>query len=292
MKLLEGCKRLITDPVTRRRFIKWKLTNICTGHGPTIKIPGGPRVSPADRFNDYVSIVIQHPSPAEWRLVDDLLTSDVKGTFVDVGANVGAMSLLAHSTGRASSIVAFEPAHRYCEAWHRNMTANNVRNATLFQAAVGDFDGIVDFRADPRMPLNGKIDRGEVHFSTQTQAVTIVKLDSLRGTQESVALLKIDVEGAEPLVIRGAQDLLKSGRVRSILFEFIVEFIEDMEEDPYEFVGSLTELGFRLYAIEPDGRQAEIVHNDPRRIVDDRRVATDAPLRPFEQINLVAKFAG
>lgn len=254
-------------------------------------VPRGLRLYPADRFNDYIAIATQHPTPAEWRLVDDLLAPGGRGVFVDVGANVGSMSLLAHSTGHASSILAFEPAHRYCEAWHRNMIQNNVRNATLFQTAVGDYDGAVEFRIDPAMPLNGKIDLGQVHYSTQTQKVRIVKLDSILNSidLESIALIKIDVEGAEPLVLRGAEQILTSGRARAVLFEFIVEFIEDMQENPYEFIYMVLQLGFKLYKIETDGRHTELDNRDPRAIVDERRVAPDAPLRPFEGINLVAK---
>jgi len=291
MRFIQNAGMLVTNSSVRSQYFNWKGRKLLTGRAPSIPIPGGSRLYPADRFNDYVSIAIQHPGEEERRLVDNLFGAS-GGVFIDVGANVGAMSLLAHGTGRASRILAFEPSHRYCEAWHHNMNANQVDNATLVQAAVGDYNGIAEFRVDPRMPLNGKLNVGQVHFSTITQKVSMVTLDSVLQTHdpESIALLKIDVEGAEPLVIRGASEALRSGMVRAILFEFIVEFIEDMGENPYEFINLIKELGFSLYTIGRDGSHAELSNDDTCAIVDSRRVTPDAALRPFEGINLVAKY--
>lgn len=292
-ELIQNAKQLATNPEIRRRYIQWKASTLLTGTAPSVTLPKGRRLYPADRFNDFVAIIAQHPSESEWRVLNDLLAECGGGVFVDVGANIGAMTVLAHSTGRVSSILSFEPSPRYCDAWHRNVLANHVDNATLFEAAVGDYDGTVQFRMDPRMPLNGKIDRGKVHFSTNTEKVRILRLDTICASLnvDSIALLKLDVEGAEPLIIRGAQGILSSGRVRSILLEFIVEFMEDMGEDPYEFVNLLTRLGFTLYSINADGALTKIAVNGPQEIVDSRRVRENAPLRPFEAINLVAKWS-
>lgn len=209
--------------------------------------------------------------------------------FVDIGANVGAMTLLAHSTGRVESILAFEPSHRYCSAYHYNIASNGVTNATLISTAVGDFIGDVDFRVDPTMPLNNKINKGQVHFSSETQKVKIITLDSACQSLgiDKINLLKIDVEGAEPLVIRGARQLLNSKKIHDILLEFIVEFIEDMDENPCEFVQTLNELDFDLYEINPDGTLGEVLSY--KDVVDSRRVLPNAPERPFYGINLVAK---
>ena len=116
----------------------------------------------------------------------------------------------------------------------------------------------------------------------------MVTLNSICGAYnvESMALLKIDVEGAEPLVIRGARNLLLRRQIKCILFEFIVEFIEDLDEDPYDLVRTLADAGFALHAIRDDGvigRQLDI-----RETVDERRVMPGAPPRPFHEINLVA----
>ena len=282
-------KTFIKDPVIQRRYLIWWVSKLTTGYLPYIELPRGQKLFPADRFNDFHAIATQHPDTNEFQLVDTLLSTTNEGVFVDVGANVGAMTLLAHSTGRAKSIVAFEPSHRYCSAWNFNVAYNGVTNATLIQTAVGDWVGEVDFRVDPSMPLNNKINQGKVHFSSKTQKVKILTLDSICYALniDRITLLKIDVEGAEPLVIRGARQLLNEKRIQNILFEFIVEFIEDMEEDPYSFVEMINDLGFDFYEINPNGTLEKFL--DYKQLVDSRRVTPDVPLRPFHGINLVAK---
>jgi FkbM family methyltransferase len=290
--MLQKVKTFLENPGIQREYLHWQATKITTGYLPYVELPQGERLFPADRFNDFHAINTQHPDDSEFRLVKSLLSETSGGVFIDVGANVGAMTLLAHSTGLASSILAFEPSHRYCLAWHHNMSANKVNNATLIQAAVGDRCGEVNFRVDPHLPLNNKIDHGNVHFSTQVQKVKIVTLDSICAATnlDQVSLLKIDVEGAEPMVIRGAKELLLRHQVNSILLEFIVEFIEDMDENPYDFVNLLTDYGYDFYAINSDGTLGESLN--PKSIVDERRVSPDHPLRPFHEINLVAKLRG
>ncbi len=289
MGLQKNIQTFIQNPVIHQRYLAWKTTRLITGHLPYINLPKGQRLFPADRFNDFHAIATQHPDINEFELINYLLSTSNQGIFVDVGANVGAMTLLAYSTGHVDSIVAFEPSHRYCSAWHYNVFYNGVKNATLIQSAVGDFLGDVDFRIDPTMPLNNKIDKGQVHFSDQTQKVKIVTLDSVCQSLQInyITLLKIDVEGAEPLVIRGAKQLLTDRKIHNILLEFIVEFIEDMGEDPYIFVEMLNEFDFDLYEINPNGSLGNILN--PKDIVDSRRVSPNAPERPFHGINLVAK---
>jgi FkbM family methyltransferase len=289
MKFSRNLQTFVSNPGIQKRYLIWQATRLTTGQLPYIEMPKGQRLFPADRFNDYHAIATQHPDINEFYLVDTLLSSTNNNVFVDVGANIGAMTLLAHSTGRVESILAFEPSHRYCSAYHYNMANNGIINATLIQTAVGDFIGDIDFRVDPTMPLNNKINKGQVHFSSQTQKVKIVTLDSACKSLdiEQINLLKIDVEGAEPLVIRGAKQLLDSKKIHNILLEFIVEFMEDMDENPYDFVQTLNELDFDLYQINPNGTLGDILSY--KDVVDSRRVLPNAPERPFHEINLIAK---
>jgi FkbM family methyltransferase len=288
MSSLPKAKTLIYNPVIRYRYLQWLVTRALHGRPPFVCLPQGRRVLPASRFNDFHAIATQHPEAPEFCLVDALLALTGQGAFFDVGANVGVMSVVASSTGRASPILAFEPSHRYCSAWHTNMALNGVENATLIQAAVGDRCDRINFRVDPAMPLHGKIDAGLIYPTKHIQQVQMFTLDAIYEISaiNSIALLKIDVEGAEPLVIRGAKNLLKARLIKSILFEFIVEFIEDLDEDPHDFVRTLTEAGFALHAIASDGAIGRQL--DPAAVVDERRVAPEAPPRPFHEINLVA----
>jgi hypothetical protein len=82
---------------------------------------------------------------------------------------------------------------------------------------------------------------------------------------ERIALLKIDVEGAEPDVISGAAGLLRRRAVDAIIFEVSLPQAESLGHDPSEPFAQLEALGYRSRRIEPDGRPG-----DPVSRADDR----------------------
>jgi FkbM family methyltransferase len=288
MSALNDAGTLLRDPTVRKRYLKWLTCKHLFGRPPYIDLPKGRKISPAPRFNDYHAIATQHPGEPEFVLLNTLLACVNDAVFIDVGANIGTMSVLAHSTGHASRILALEPDHRYCAAWHLNMSLNGVDRATLVQAAAGDVCADVAFRIDPAFPLNSKIDVGAIYPTPLTTKVKMITIDSLCEVMnvDQVGLLKIDTEGAEPIVLRSATRLLMKKRIKYMLMEFIVEFIEDMNEDPYLFVKSLEKAGYALHGIEPDGQLGKRL--DPATLVDERRVPAEAPMRSFEEINVVA----
>jgi FkbM family methyltransferase len=292
MHSLKNARTFLRNPIVRRRYLRWLGHRYVTGRPPYISLPKGYKVLPAARFNDYHAIATQHPDEKEFVLLDILLASSEDAVFIDVGANIGTLSVLAHSTGHPSRIIALEPNHRYCAAWHMNMSLNGIDRATLIQSAAGDVCGEVRFRVDPASPLNNKIDIGEIYPSSMIAQVNMITIDALCETLGigHVGLLKIDTEGAEPIVVRGARKCIREKRIPHILMEFIVEFMEDMGEDPYMFVNELKDMGFALHGIEPDGSLGKRLNT--KTLVDERRVTADAPLRSFDELNLVAVLQG
>jgi FkbM family methyltransferase len=287
MGVLRNLRTAVLHPHIFAHYAYFETHRRLSGRTPTLPMPKGGRLHSAERFNDYWSICVQRPGDAEYQLIEGLLP-ERSATVVDVGANVGAWSVLAGSTGRVGRIVAFEPAHRYCQAWHTNMAANGVRGATLIQAAASDESGVARFRADPALPLHGRFDRGVLYASDCIMEVAVARLDEilLALGVTSVDLLKVDVEGAEPAVMRGAKGLLERQAVRAIFIEFIIEHMEDMGEDPQAFVDAIVGNGYALHAIQPDGRVGRAL--DPAHVVNERRVAPNAPNRPWHEINIVA----
>jgi FkbM family methyltransferase len=128
--------------------------------------------------------------------------------FLDVGANVGYYSLLASRlVGRAGRVIAFEPLPRNLTFLKRHLRMNGARNTILWEAAVSDAEGTMRF-AEGTNPSGGKLaENGRLQVRTVT-------LDSLwqRGLFPTPQVIKIDVEGAEAAVLRGAARLLAHAR--------------------------------------------------------------------------------
>jgi FkbM family methyltransferase len=138
-----------------------------------------------------------------------LFTKTVKpgDVVLDIGANVGFYTLLSGVlAGEGGKVFAFEPSPRNFGFLSRHVKINGLNNVTLFEAAVADQPGeaMFDF-ADSN---------AKSHLSSSgSHRVKVLSLDQLlaEGKIARPNLLKIDVEGAEARVLRGARTLLTSG---------------------------------------------------------------------------------
>ena len=127
----------------------------------------------------------------------------------DVGANVGAYTMLfAHWVGDQGRVFAFEPAPAPLSGLRRLLDANGLTSrVTASAAAVSDKEAEAVFitHADGSSRL-------VQHASPATVNVSTVTVDTVcRRERVSPRLLKIDVEGAELEVLRGARDTIVAG---------------------------------------------------------------------------------
>ncbi|MDB6110405.1 MAG: hypothetical protein JWR69_2155 [Pedosphaera sp.] len=134
--------------------------------------------------------------------------------FVDVGANMGYFSLLWASLSDHARVTAVEPVARNVALLTANRDGNGLRERIkIVAAAASDSKGQISFAEGPADQTGW----GGIAASGATQ-VPCVRLDEVIG-DEFIDLLKIDVEGAEALVLSGARRLLEERRIRRIVFE-------------------------------------------------------------------------
>jgi FkbM family methyltransferase len=125
----------------------------------------------------------------------------------DVGAHAGFYTLLASElVGSAGKVVAFEPLPHNLAFLRSHLELNAVGNVEVIEAAVSDVDGVAGFQ-DGLDSSSGSIS------SRGARQVATVSLDALvqEGKIPTPDFLKIDVEGAEMLVLRGARCILEEG---------------------------------------------------------------------------------
>lgn len=129
----------------------------------------------------------------------------------DVGAFEGTFTVIAAAcTGSAGRIVAFEPSPESRAVLERNMALNGFQQrVTIVPAAVAAATGSATLYSSPREQTSTLYASAAV-AGVQPMPVRTVSLDDyFEG--ERVDLIKIDVEGAEFAVLRGAQRLLGEG---------------------------------------------------------------------------------
>jgi FkbM family methyltransferase len=131
---------------------------------------------------------------------------------LDVGANIGALALHAAAlVGEAGHVTAIEAHPRTFGFLAANVTLNRSRNVTVINTAVGDRAGTVRFTDVHSDEKNGVTDEGGLELPVRT-------LDELlKDTPGPFRLLKLDVEGFELNVLRGATETL--ARTECVCFE-------------------------------------------------------------------------
>ncbi len=127
-----------------------------------------------------------------------------KRMVYDMGANVGYYSLIASVLlGRMGGVIAFEPDVRNISFLRRHLSLNHINNVEIMEAAVSDQSGTGVFCQEPSRSMGRLSDESGV-------AVRTVALDDF--IREShfpkPDVMKIDVEGAEMRVLRGAERIL------------------------------------------------------------------------------------
>lgn len=134
-------------------------------------------------------------------------------TVIDVGANIGVLTLKAASivgaTGRVFSIEAHPGTFRYLRG---NVCLNNFTNVEVFNLAVGDKVGAIEISDRKTSDVENRIiEKGGLRVRVET-------LDDLLDDRLKVVdLLKIDVEGYEKFVLAGARRILQ--KTRCVYFE-------------------------------------------------------------------------
>lgn len=162
---------------------------------------------------------------------------------VDVGANIGAYAVWAAGRMGSGRLIAIEPNPVSFERLQRSMGQLTVETSA-YEVACGDTDGEIALHFQPGYTVSSSV----VSFSgaSETATVRMRRLDDILAHERMthVDLLKIDVEGAEAMVLRGAKTIL--GATDRVILETVAGELEDA------VTGILMRLGFRLVDASDD----------------------------------------
>ncbi len=175
--------------------------------------------------------------------------------FLDVGANLGYYSLLATAYNPALQVVAFEPVPDIFGYLEQNRDLNGRSTLTTERIALGASAGPVTFHAPrnpkypglPQLGGSGSVDEQQAAMHGQSDRIVAAgdTLDAYAAraltASRPVDLVKVDVEGAEPEVLRGGAALIAQDRP-VVLFESLARAVDDPS------FGVFHDLGFEVYA--------------------------------------------
>ena len=153
-------------------------------------------------------------------LLDYLQEKKISGdVFIDIGANIGIVSIYASSIFK--NVYSFEPEQTNHGYLKENINLNNIKNIKVFNMCVSDISGHVTLNVRDQFAHHGITSSHASTIKSRVEVVSVT-LDEflLEHDISKVDVLKVDVEGAEWLVLKGAQNSLVSGKIELIIFEY------------------------------------------------------------------------
>jgi FkbM family methyltransferase len=195
-----------------------------------------------------------------------LFTKVVKKNDVvlDLGANIGYFSLLAaRLVGKDGRVYSFEPEPRNFGFLKKNIELNDYSQVTPNQKAVANEPGTVKLyicHYDTGHHTINQYGGIESYNLTKQEApkdyVEVEKValdDYLKDKVDHVDFIKMDVEGAEVLALRGMDKIIRGNKDIKMLVEFFPLLIKEMGDSPEELIKKLLDdYGFSMYVIEDD----------------------------------------
>jgi FkbM family methyltransferase len=176
-------------------------------------------------------------------------------TVIDVGAHVGIYTLLAsRRVGPSGKVVAIEPSPANVGLLRQHLRINRCSNTEVVEAAIADKPGQITFnyRPDPTDP-SAFANSMAYDISGESAIVQVKTLDEICNKLSPV-LIKIDVEGAELLALRGGKNILL--RNNPVVFVAVhPNPMRTLGTTPEQLVSYMNSLGYTGTTL--DGREVK-----------------------------------
>lgn len=183
------------------------------------------------------------------RFVDSIPTG---GTVLDVGANIGIFTLsAARKVGATGHVFAIEPIARNVQSICAGIVGNGFRNVSVLPVAASGSAGVVPMLRNANSS-NGIVD-AEVPPEMADAFVPTQRIDSLLQGIQRLDVVKIDIEGHEPVAWPGLADLIR--KFQPIVFtEFSPVAIRNHSRvEPETYLEALFEHASLIRVVHADG---------------------------------------
>jgi FkbM family methyltransferase len=184
---------------------------------------------------------------------------------LDIGAHIGYYTILfSELVGVHGKVIAFEPDPQNFDLLRENVARNVCRNVTLHNVALSDKNGTVTLYLSSDNAGDHRIWRpAEIR---PTVAVPTVSLDRLWGSAPpKIDAVKMDIQGAEGMALRGMKNLLHRQERLTLFVEFWPMGLKQAESSANDFLQGLIDLQCDLFVIDERGRR--LLQVEPEQLI-------------------------
>ncbi|WP_026735600.1 FkbM family methyltransferase [Fischerella sp. PCC 9605] len=213
------------------KFTQLSLFTYASPHQPCqVNLKNGRKLwlNPAEYFGRTVYYFLDYDRKITFFCRKLLEKGDI---LLDIGANIGVISLnCADILQAGGQIHLFEPNPELIEYLQKTIATNEIDNLILHPYGLSDQDGIAELHID-----DGNISRASISRIIPGEKICIEIKDSAQvftqilKNSDAPYLIKIDVEGYEPVILNRVKDILGSRKPKAIIFEFN-EDVKNSEE--------------------------------------------------------------
>lgn len=176
----------------------------------------------------------------------------------DVGGNIGYFALnFANLCGSEGLVHVFEPVERNALVIELASIINGFDNIFVHRAAVSDDNRGINFvTLDDSAFSFGVGDREEARRNTiMKKSITLDTFVLNREIRKPISIIKIDVEGAEGLVLRGAREILENPKIRPklIMAELVNTYLDAFGDSTEEIINYMKKRGYQAFYAAQNG---------------------------------------
>ena len=191
--------------------------------------------------------------PAVRREIERITSRRVN--VIDIGANIGYYTILTSKRiGPGKRVFSFEPQPGVVSKLRRNIEVSGLPNVTVFPFALSDASGHVPFHVPPQ----GGESHGSLHANGRFRVLKIVDVETRRlddvwqqlGSPD-IGLLKMDAEGAELPIFRGAVKLLSGANRPVLVFEACEDNCQPFGYCVFDLLHYVRGFGYKLRQLDP-----------------------------------------
>jgi len=204
----------------------------------TVSIPNNLKLRVSKKDSHIGNLLINKGEFEPLETLEFIKSLTPTSVVFDVGANFGYYSVIAGSVAKQGKVYAFEPDKQNFVEVGYNVGLNNLNNVVIENLGVGNKIGNFSFQPD-------SVHRGRSRFveNAGEYSVSVVTLDSYCNENAiyNIDILKIDVEGFETDVLKGARRIIQNSKDIKLFIEYNIETLKERGLNSTDFFNSLSE---------------------------------------------------